>query len=83
MRLVEVRIEQLTVEEARRMDKLLGYGEDDLVRWKRRVEPHHFNTVRPAKQRARGMICLRMCAQCVNLQSLPNVRSLGNGYRAS
>ena len=46
MRLVESRIEQVAVEEARRMTKLLGYGEDDLVRWKRRIEPQHFNTVR-------------------------------------
>ncbi|KAF0293278.1 Coiled-coil domain-containing protein 180 [Amphibalanus amphitrite] len=44
MRLVESRIEQVAVEEARRMTKLLGYGEDDLVRWKRRIEPQHFNT---------------------------------------
>ena len=54
--LVEARIEQAAVEESRRMDKLLGYGEDDLVRWKRSIEPHHFNTVRSRRRLGRTSI---------------------------
>ena len=45
MRLVETRIEQAAVDEARRMDKLLGYGEHELARWTQKIEPHHFSTV--------------------------------------
>ena len=46
MRLVETRIEEATVEEARRLDKLLRYGEDDLANWRRQIEPHKLETVR-------------------------------------
>ena len=46
MRLVETLIEQATVEEARRLDKLLSYGEEDLACWKRKIDPEHFSTVR-------------------------------------